>query len=156
MSNYLSWDEYFMNVAILTSKRSKDKNTQVGSCIVNKNNRIISTGYNGFVNGCKNNDFPQEREGEWLKTKYPYVVHAEANTILNAHGSNLEECTIYVTLFPCNECAKVIVQSGIRKIIYLEDKYKDMDNIIASKKILDIVGVKYEQFKGNTIIRDLL
>lgn len=151
----ITWNEYFMNLAILSSLRSKDKNTKVGACIIDKNNKIVSLGYNGFVTGCKNDDFPVEREGEWLNTKYPYVVHAEANAILNSHGNNLENCILYVTLFPCNECAKMIVQSGIKHIVYLEDKYNGEDNNIASKRILDTVGITYEKYKGNYFIKEM-
>ena len=150
----LSWKEYFMNIAIIASKRSKDLNTQVGACVIDKNNRIISTGYNGFINGCNNDDFPQGREGKWIDTKYPFVVHAEQNCILNSHGIPLQGCIMYVTLFPCNECAKFIVQSGIKHIIYLDDKYSNTDSTIAAKKIFDTVGVTYEQYEGK-IIRDL-
>ena len=152
----ISWEEYFMNLSILTSLRSKDKNTKVGACVVDKNNRIVSLGYNGFVNGCKNDDFPYEREGEWLNTKYPYVVHAEENAILNSHGNILEDCTLYVTLFPCNECSKMIVQSGIKNVVYLEDKYNGEDNNIASKRILDTVGVKYKKYYGNNFIKEMI
>lgn len=152
----ISWEEYFMNLSILTSLRSKDKNTKVGACVVDKNNRIVSLGYNGFVNGCKNDDFPYEREGEWLNTKYPYMVHAEANAILNSHGNNLEDCTLYVTLFPCNECSKMIVQSGIKNVVYLEDKYNGEDNNIASKRILDTVGIKYKKYYGNSFIKEMI
>lgn len=155
MNKCISWKEYFMNVALLTSKRSKDLNTQVGACIVNNDNRIISTGYNGFVNGCGNDDFPKGRDGEWIDTKYPFVVHAEQNAILNAYSNDLKNCTIYVTLFPCNECAKAIVQAGIKHIIYLEDKYKNTDSVIAAKKIFDMVGVSYEKYEGE-IIGDML
>lgn len=152
--DYISWDEYFMNVAILTSLRSKDKNTKVGACIVDRNKKIISTGYNGFITGCKNDDFPSDREGEWLNTKYPYTVHSEANAIYNSHGKDLRNCIIYVTLFPCNECTKAIIQSGIKHIIYLSDKYKETDNNIASKRMLDKVGITYERYNKNNLIKE--
>ncbi|MBN1074657.1 cytidine deaminase [Clostridium botulinum] len=144
-----------MNVAILTSLRSKDKNTKVGACIVDRNKKIISTGYNGFISGCKNDDFPSDREGDWLNTKYPYTVHSEANAIYNSHGKDLRNCVIYVTLFPCNECTKAIIQSGITHIIYLSDKYKGTNSNIASKKMLDIVGIKYERYKENRLIKEI-
>ncbi len=118
-SDYISWDEYFMGVAMLSSMRSKDPNTQVGACIVNEDRKIVGVGYNGFPTGCCDDDLPWEREGEWIDTKYPYVCHAELNAILNSIGGNLKGCTLYVALFPCNECAKAIIQSGIKKIIFL-------------------------------------
>lgn len=145
-SDYLSWDEYFMGVAVLSSMRSKDPNTQVGACIVNEDKKIVGVGYNGFPIGCNDDDLPWEREGDWLDTKYPYVCHAELNAILNSNG-NLKGCTLFVALFPCNECAKAIIQCGIRKVVYLSDKYKDSDNTIASRKMFDEAGVEYEQIK---------
>lgn len=143
--NYISWDEYFMGVAILASKRSKDPNTQVGACIVDENNIILSTGYNGFPYGCSDDAYSWEREGD--DTKYKYVVHAELNAILNAKGKDLYGSRIFVDLFPCNECAKAIIQSGIKEIIYLYDKYADSENTIASKKMLASAGVKMTHFK---------
>lgn len=142
---YISWDEYFMGVALLAAKRSKDPYTQVGACIVSPNNIIISTGYNGFPNGCSDDEFPWEREGE--QTKYPYVVHAELNAILNAGGRVLHGARLYVALFPCNECAKAIIQSGIREILYLSDKYDGTDANRASKRMLDAAGVRYRRLK---------
>ena len=138
--NYINWNEYFMGVAILASKRSKDPNTQVGACIVDENNIILSTGYNGFPYGCSDDEFPWDRSGE--DTKYKYVVHAELNAILNARGKNLNNARIYVDLFPCNECAKAIIQSGIKEVVYLYDKYADTKETIASKKMLASAGVK--------------
>ena len=132
-TDYISWDEYFMGISLLSGMRSKDPSTQVGACIVDSDNRIVSIGYNGFLNGCSDEDFPWEREGDFLNTKYPYVVHAEQNAILNARGKNLEGCSIYVNLFPCHDCARNIIQSGIKKVYYLEDKYKDTDSTKASK-----------------------
>ncbi len=139
--DYISWDEYFMGIAALSAKRSKDPNTQVGACIVNDLNRIMSVGYNGFPRGCDDDIFPWEREGEELGTKYPYVCHAELNAILNNRGANLENCRIYVTLFPCNECAKAIIQSGIREVVYISDKYSMTKGTIASKKMFEAAGV---------------
>lgn len=146
--DYLSWDEYFMGVALLAAKRSKDPNTQVGACIVDEHNVIISTGYNGFPKGCSDDDFPWERDGE--NTKYPYVVHAELNAILNATGRVLRGTRIYVALFPCNECAKAIIQSGIKEIIYLSDKYADSKSTIASKIMLDAANVSYKRLSVDT------
>lgn len=143
--DYISWDEYFMGVAILASKRSKDPNTQVGACIVNEENIILSTGYNGFPSGCSDDEYPWEREGE--NTKYPYVVHAELNAILNANGKSLRNSRIYVALFPCNECAKAIIQSGIKEVIYLSDKYETASSTIASKRMLASAGVEIKQLK---------
>lgn len=146
--DYISWDEYFMGTALLAAKRSKDPNTQVGACIVNDKKRIMSIGYNGFPMGCDDDAFPWEREGEnSFDTKYPYVCHAELNAILNNRGANLEGCTIYVGLFPCCECAKAIIQSGIKKVIYLSDKYKDSDSTRASKRMLTAAGVELEQIE---------
>lgn len=140
--DYLSWDEYFMGIAILSSYRSKDPNTQVGACIVNEKNRIMSMGYNGLPAGCDDDEFPWEREGDELDTKYPYVCHAELNAILNNRGANLENCRIYVALFPCNECAKAIIQSGIKEVVYLSDKYAESTNVRASKRMFTAAGVK--------------
>ena len=142
-TNYISWDEYFMGVALLAAQRSKDPNTQVGACIVSQDNIILSTGYNGLPNGCSDDEFPWERQGE--ETKYPYVVHAELNAILNSGGRVLKGAKLYVALFPCNECAKAIIQSGIREGIYLSDKYADTDNVRAAKRMLHSAGVTYRQ-----------
>lgn len=142
---YLSWDDYFMSVALLSGMRSKDPSTQVGACIVNRSNIIESIGYNGLPKGCSDDEFPWEREGETLDTKYPYVVHAELNAILNAKGKDLSGCTIYVALFPCNECAKAIIQSGIQEVVYLSDKYANTDSVKASKKMFSAAGLKLRQ-----------
>ena len=151
--DYISWDEYFMGLAILSSKRSKDPNTQVGACIVDKNNKILSMGYNGTPIGMDDDNMPWNRDGNFLDTKYAYVCHAELNAILNYRG-NLEGSKIYVYLFPCNECAKAIIQAGIKEVIYACDKYKDTDSVIASKRMLDECGVKYREYevKGKDII----
>ena len=139
-TDYINWDEYFMGVALLAAKRSKDPSTQVGACIVSPDNVIISTGYNGFPYGCSDDEFPWTRDGD--DNKYPYVVHAELNAILNAGGRNLKGAKVYVDLFPCNECAKAIIQSGIREVVYLYDKYADTPATIASKRMLNAAGVK--------------
>ena len=143
--DYINWNEYFMGVAILASKRSKDPNTQVGACIVDENNIILSTGYNGFPYGCSDDEFPWDRSGE--DTKYKYVVHAELNAILNARGKNLNNARIYVDLFPCNECAKAIIQSGIKEIIYMSDKYDGSLENKASKRMLDAAKIPYRKMK---------
>ena len=143
--DYISWDEYFMGVSILAAKRSKDPSTQVGACIVDQNNVILTTGYNGFPKGCSDDEFPWDREGEI--TKYPYVVHAELNAILNAQGKDLTGSKLYVDLFPCNECAKAIIQSGIKEIVYLSDKYADTPGVQASKLMLRTSGVKLTRFE---------
>ena len=140
----LSWDEYFMALAHLAAWRSKDPSTQVGACIVNFSNRVVGIGYNGMPSGCDDNEFPWEKEGESQDTKYPYVVHAELNAILNSI-QNLAGCRIYVSLFPCNECAKAIIQSGIKEIIYESDKYADTAAVIASKRMLRAAGIKLRQ-----------
>ena len=147
--DYLTWDEYFMAIAKLSSMRSKDPSTQVGACIVGHDNRILSIGYNGAPNGFEDKKFPWDREGDMLNTKYAYVCHAEMNSILNYRGSrkDLESAKIYVDLFPCNECAKLIIQSGIKEIYYICDKYKDTDGVKASKRMLDECGVKYKKLK---------
>ena len=142
-NDYINWDEYFMGIAMLAAKRSKDPNTQVGACIVSADNIIISTGYNGMPKGCSDDIFPWEREGQQDMTKYPYVVHAELNAILNANGRDLRGSRIYVALFPCNECAKAIIQSGVKEVLYLSDKYKDTMLNLASKRMLEAAGVKY-------------
>lgn len=144
-TDYITWDEFFMGVARLAAKRSKDPNTQVGACIVDENNVILSTGYNGFPVGCSDDVFPWDREGD--ETKYPYVVHAELNAILNASGKSLRGARIYVDLFPCNECAKAIIQSGIKEVVYLSDKYADSPGTQASKMMLRSAGVEMFQLK---------
>ena len=143
-SDYISWDEYFMGIAMLSACRSKDPNTQVGACIVNDRNRIMSVGYNGFPSGCDDDEFPWEREGSAFNTKYAYVCHAELNAILNASG-DLRGCKVYVALFPCNECAKAIIQCGIKKVFYLSDKYNGTSGNLASKRMFDAAGVEYIQ-----------
>lgn len=144
---YINWDEYFMGVALLASKRSKDPNTQVGACIVHEN-VILSTGYNGFPYGCSDDEYPWAREAEnQNNTKYPFVVHAELNAILNSQGRSLKDAAIYVALFPCNECAKAIIQSGIKEVVYLSDKYADSPTTLASKKMLASAGVSIRRIK---------
>lgn len=145
-ADYISWNEYFMGVATLASKRSKDPNTQVGACIVDKDNYIVSVGYNGMPLGCSDDEFPWERQGGTLDTKYAYVTHAELNAILNSKTANLEGSTVYVTLFPCNECTKALIQKRIGKIVYLDDKYHDTDTSEAARRMLDAAGVKYERY----------
>lgn len=145
--DYITWDEYFMGIAILSANRSKDPNTTVGACIVNKNNRVLTTGYNGTPVGLSDDEMPWERDGNFKETKYAYVCHSELNAILNYRG-DLTDSIIYVTLFPCNECAKVIAQSGIKEVVYLSDKYADTDSTIVSKKILDSVGIKYRKYES--------
>ena len=143
---YISWDEYFMAVALLAADRSKDPNTQVGACIVDSENRIVSTGYNGFPYGCSDDEYPWERDGEdATETKYGYVVHAELNAILNARGRNVAGTRVYVALFPCNECAKAIIQAGISEVIYLSDKYANTPGTLISKRMLRSAGVKLRQ-----------
>lgn len=144
--DYINWDQYFMGIAILSSHRSKDPNTGVGSCIVSPENKILSLGYNGAPIGFSDDIFPWGREGGFLDTKYAYVCHAEMNAILNCPTS-LKDSRCYVTLFPCNECAKAIVQSGIKEIIYLNDKYHDTDGCKVARKIFDECGVTYRQYE---------
>ncbi|MCR5665678.1 MAG: dCMP deaminase family protein [Eubacterium sp.] len=155
--DYISWDEYFMGVAKLSGMRSKDPNTQVGSCIVSEDHKILSMGYNGFPKGCSDDEFPWAREGDPLENKYFYVTHSELNAILNYRGGSLEGATIYVSMFPCNECAKAIIQSGIKTIVYENDKYIMEPSTIASKKMLDAAGVRYYRYTpvGRTVELEL-
>ena len=149
--DYITWDEYFMGVTILTAQRSKDPNTQVGCCIVDKEQRILSTGYNWLPWGCSDDEYPWGREGsDQNATKYPFVVHAELNAILNARGKNLTGAKLYVALFPCNECAKAIIQSGIAEVVYLSDKYAATPATLASRRMLSSAGVKMTPFTGRT------
>ena len=146
--DYLSWDEYFMGIAILSAHRSKDPNTNVGACIVSDENRILSMGYNGMPAGCSDDLFPWNREGDLADTKYAYVCHAEMNAILNYTGTTaIKGSKLYVTLFPCNECTKAIIQKGIKEIHYLSDKYAHTDSTIAAKRMLDAAGIKYYQYE---------
>ncbi|MBR6704269.1 MAG: dCMP deaminase family protein [Lachnospiraceae bacterium] len=140
--DYISWDEYFMGVAMLSAARSKDPNTQVGACIVSQDNKILSMGYNGFPIGCSDDEFPWNRDGEPYDNKYFYTTHSELNAILNYRGGSLEGSKLYVTLFPCNECAKAVIQSGIRTVIYADDKYADTPGVRASKRMLNAAGVE--------------
>ena len=145
--DYITWDEYFMSVARLAGMRSKDPNSQVGACIVSNDNKILSMGYNGFPTGCSDDEFPWFREGDALDTKYLYVVHSELNAILNYQGGSLEGAKLYVSLFPCNECAKAIIQAGIKTVVYDEDKYADTPSVIASKRMMDAAGVRYYRYQ---------
>lgn len=146
-TDYISWDEYFMGVAILSGMRSKDPSTQVGACIVSPDNKILSMGYNGFPNGCDDDLFPWNRDGDDpVNNKYFYSTHSELNAILNYRGGSLEGAKLYVSLFPCNECAKAIIQCGIKTIVYDSDKYADTPSVIASKRMLDAAGVRYYKY----------
>ncbi len=155
--DYINWDEYFMGIALLSSQRSKDPSTQVGACIVNSENKIISVGYNGAPIGYDDDKFMTwDREGDFLDTKYAYVCHAELNAILNSQGL-VKGCKLYVALFPCNECTKAIIQSGIKEVIYMSDKYDGTPSVIASKKMLDACKIKYRKYEkvGKQIVLDL-
>lgn len=147
----LNWDEYFMSLSHLSGLRSKDPSTQVGACIVNQNNRIVGIGYNGMPYGCSDDEYPWEREGDFIDTKYPYVVHAELNAILNSTAS-LQGCSIYVSLFPCNECAKAIIQSGITEVVYESDKYAYSDSVKVSKRMLKSAGIRFRQIKAVNVV----
>ena len=140
-TDYLTWDEYYMGVAMLSAQRSKDPSTQVGACIVNRDHKILSMGYNGMPVGCSDDLMTWERDGSPLDTKYLYVCHAELNAILNNDGGSLKDTIIYVTLFPCNECAKAIIQCGIREVVYWHDKYADTPAVQASKRMFEMAGV---------------
>jgi dCMP deaminase len=146
-TDYISWDEYFMGVSLLAADRSKDPSTQVGACIVSDDNRILSTGYNGFPQGCSDDEFPWNRDHSLGETKYNFVVHAELNAILNAGGKSLVGSRIFVSLFPCHECAKAIIQSGVKEVVYLSDKYNGTVSDNASKRMLRAAGVKLTQIK---------
>ena len=156
---YITWDEYFMGVARLTAERSKDPNSQVGACIVSPDHKILSMGYNGFPRGCSDDKYPWAREGDELSVKYTYVTHAELNAILNFRGgtTGLEGAALYVTLFPCNECAKAIIQTGIRTVVYESDKYAATPSTVASKKMFDSAGVTYRRYEpsGRKVVIDL-
>lgn len=145
-TDYLSWDEYFMGIATLSAMRSKDPHTRVGACIVDADNRILSVGYNGMPSGCSDDEYPWDNSGEPLNTKYVYVCHAELNALLNYSGFKLKGAKIYTTLFPCNECTKALIQSGIREVIYREDKYSDTASVIASKKMMKSAGITYHKY----------
>ena len=147
--DYISWDEYFMGVAHLAAQRSKDPNSQVGCCIVSGDNKILSMGYNGLPMGCSDDEFPWNRENadtDPYNAKYMYVTHSEMNAILNFRGGSLEGSRIYVTLFPCNECTKAIIQSGIKTVIYADDKYADTPSVKASKRMMKAAGVEYREY----------
>lgn len=156
-TDYISWDEYFMGVAKLSALRSKDPNTQVGACIVSEDNKILSMGYNGLPIGCSDDEFPWNREGDPLDNKYMYTAHSELNAILNYRGGSLDNAKMYVTLFPCNECAKAIIQAGIKTLVYDSDKYADTASVIASKRMLNAAGVRYYKYDstGRSISMDL-
>ncbi|XP_063715964.1 deoxycytidylate deaminase-like [Symsagittifera roscoffensis] len=145
-NDYLSWDEYFMSVALLSAQRSKDPNRQVGACVVNSDNKIVSVGYNGFPVGCDDDDFPWGKKGGFLDTKYAYVCHAEMNAVVNRNTTQVKDCRIYVTLFPCNECTKLLIQSGIKEVIFGTDSYHDEKQFIASRKMLTSAGVNERKF----------
>jgi dCMP deaminase len=148
-SDYITWDQYFMGIAIMSANRSKDPNTQVGACIVDQDNRILTVGYNGMPSGCNDDEMPWDREGEGMASKYFFVCHAELNAILNYRGGGtLRGSRCYVTLFPCNECAKAIIQSGIKEVIYMCDKYADSESTMASKKMFEMAGVKYTEYEN--------
>jgi dCMP deaminase len=150
-TNYLSWDDYFMGIAVLSAQRSKDPNSQVGACIVNGQNKIVGIGYNGFPIGCDDEALPWDREADCgLDTKYPYVCHAELNAIMNKNAADLDGCRLFATLFPCNECAKLIIQSGMKEVIYLSDKYHDTEGCEASRRMFDMAGVTSRQFVAQT------
>ncbi len=145
--NYLSWDAYFMGIALLSAQRSKDPGTQVGACIVGKDNKILSVGYNGMPTGCSDAVMPWAREGEPKDTKYLYVCHAELNAILNYSAGSLHGATVYTTLFPCNECAKALIQAGIKRVVYLSDKYSESDSVQASKMMFKLTGVEFTPYE---------
>lgn len=151
--DYLSWDEYFMGIAHLSARRSKDPSTQVGACIVSEENKILSVGYNGMPTGCSDDDMPWDREGDFLETKYPFVCHAELNAILNRSTGSLKNARIYVSLFPCNECAKAIIQAGIKTVVYADDKYDGTPSNTAAKRLFNAAGVRYYKYQptGKTV-----
>ena len=146
----ISWDKYFMSIALLSSLRSKDGNTKVGACIVSDDHKVLSLGYNGMPLGVSDEEIPWAGSKEnkpYLETKYPYVCHAELNAILNSNH-NLKGSTLYVTLFPCNECTKAVIQAGIKKVVYLSDKYHDTDAEVAARRMLDMAKIPYVHYEG--------
>ncbi|XP_039264812.1 deoxycytidylate deaminase-like [Styela clava] len=146
--DYISWEDYFMAVAFLSAQRSKDPSTQVGACIVNDEKKIVGIGYNGMPNGCDDDILPWRRKANSiLDTKYPYVCHAELNAILNKNSASVQGCTIYVALFPCNECAKLVIQSGIKKVIYMSDKHHEKEEMIASRKLFELAKIECVKFQ---------
>ena len=145
--DYLSWDAYFMGIALLSAQRSKDPGTQVGACIVGADNKILSVGYNGMPIGCADELMPWARDGAPKDTKYLYVCHAELNAILNYSGSHIRGATVYTTLFPCNECAKALIQAGVRRVVYLDDKYSDSDSVQASKLMFKMTGGAFDKYE---------
>ncbi len=155
--DYIRWDEYFIGISKLAGMRSKDPDTQVGACIVGEDNKILSMGYNGFPNGCSDEDFPWDRDGDMLETKYAYVTHSELNAILNFRGGSLAGSKLYVSLFPCNECAKAIIQCGIKTVIYDSDKYAGTPGNIAAKRMFDAAGITYKKYEhtGRTLTIDV-
>lgn len=156
--DYIEWDQYFMGLALLSAQRSKDNSTQVGACIVNDQNKIVSIGYNGMPNGCCDDDMPWEREAESpLDTKYPFVCHAELNAILNSSTRDFRDCTLYVTLFPCNECAKAVIQAGIKRVVYYDNKYADTDSTKAAVIMFDKCGIEFEEYQpiGRTLMLEV-
>jgi dCMP deaminase len=155
--DYIKWDAYFMGIALLSTERSKDPSTSVGACIVSEDNKILSVGYNGMPIGCSDDEYPWEREGSQLETKYFYVCHAELNAILNYTGTQMKGAKLYTTLFPCNECTKAIIQKGIKEVIYMCDKYAQTDAVIAAKRMMTSAGVTFRQYEpiGKKIILDL-
>ena len=155
-NDYINWDEYFMGIAVLSSKRSKDPSTQVGACIVDNEKKILSVGYNGMPHHCNDDDYPWDKNSG-LDSKYLYVCHAELNAILNCHNGSVRNSIVYTTLFPCNECAKAIIQSGISEVVYMCDKYADTDGVMASKRMFDSAGVKYRPYEtsGREILLNL-
>uniref|UniRef100_I5ASZ9 Deoxycytidylate deaminase n=1 Tax=Eubacterium cellulosolvens (strain ATCC 43171 / JCM 9499 / 6) TaxID=633697 RepID=I5ASZ9_EUBC6 len=155
-TDYISWDEYFMAVARLAGMRSKDPNSQVGSCIVSPDNKILSIGYNGFPRGCSDEEFPWSREDEDpLRTKYVYVTHSELNAILNYRGGSLEGSKLYVSLFPCNECAKAIIQAGIKTVIYAENKYEGTPAVTASQMMFAAAGVEVRKYQATDRVLEI-
>ena len=156
-TDYISWDEYFMGIALLSAQRSKDAGTQVGACIVSMENKILTVGYNGMPRGCCDDEMPWGRDGGMLESKYAFVCHAELNAILNNAGASLKGAKCYTTLFPCNECAKALIQAGISEVIYLSDKYADTEGTIASKKMFNMVGVKLTPYNvtGRKLILEI-
>lgn len=152
--DYLKWDQYFMGIALLSTERSKDPSTSVGACIVSEDNKILSVGYNGMPMGCSDDEFPWERHGDPLDTKYLFVCHAELNALLNYTGTHMKGARIYTTLFPCNECTKALIQAGIKEVIYMSDKYADTDSVIAAKKMMHASDVNYRLYEP--INRDIV
>ena len=151
--NYLSWDDTFIMIAQVIAQRSKDPSTQTGAVVVDEDNIVLGLGYNGWAKGVKEGHFSWSKDyglnkKDILNTKYPYVVHAEVNAILSSNKS-VKGAKLYCYLFPCSECTKVIIQSGVKEVIYEDDRQdQNSNNFAVSKKLFDLSGVKHRKYNS--------